>query len=49
MADHGGRLAPVAALVVNAFVWGCSWWPFRELQDEGVHALWSTALILTWR
>jgi len=45
MADNGGRLAPVAALVVNAFVWGCSWWPFRALQDEGVHALWSTALI----
>jgi drug/metabolite transporter (DMT)-like permease len=45
MADGSGRLAPVAALLVNAFVWGCSWWPFRELQDEGVHALWSTALI----
>lgn len=33
------------ALVVNAFVWGMSWWPFRQLQDEGVHPLWSTALI----
>jgi drug/metabolite transporter (DMT)-like permease len=39
------RLAPVAALLVNAFVWGCSWWPFRALQDQGVHALWSTALV----
>jgi drug/metabolite transporter (DMT)-like permease len=37
--------APVAALAVNAFVWGLSWWPFRALQDDGVHALWSTALI----
>ncbi len=45
MADSGGRLAPVLALVVNAFVWGMSWWPFRQLQDEGVHPLWSTALI----
>lgn len=33
------------ALVVNAFVWGMSWWPFRQLQDEGLHPLWSTALI----
>jgi drug/metabolite transporter (DMT)-like permease len=40
-----GKLAPVAALVVNAFVWGLSWWPFRVLQQEGVHPLWSTALI----
>ncbi len=45
MADSAGRLAPVAALVVNAFVWGCSWWPFRALQDQGMHALWSTSLI----
>lgn len=45
MADSGKRLAPVLALVVNAFVWGMSWWPFRQLQDEGVHPLWSTALI----
>ena len=42
---RGGRLAPVLALVVNAFVWGVSWWPFRALQQEGVHPLWSTALI----
>lgn len=35
----------MAALVLNAFVWGCSWWPFRALQDQGLHALWSTALI----
>jgi drug/metabolite transporter (DMT)-like permease len=45
MADVRGRLAPVAALVLNAFVWGCSWWPFRALQDQGLHALWSTSLI----
>lgn len=46
MAEDGGRrLAPALALVVNAFVWGVSWWPFRALQAEGVHALWSTALV----
>lgn len=45
MAEAPGRLAPVLALVVNAFVWGLSWWPFRALQGQGLHALWSTALI----
>jgi len=42
---EGARGAAVAALVVNAFVWGVSWWPFRELQARGLHPLWSTALI----
>lgn len=37
--------APVLALVLNAFVWGLSWWPFRELQGRGLHPLWSTCLI----
>ncbi len=44
----GGRLvaaAPVAALLVNAFVWGVSWWPFRQLQALGLHPLWATAII----
>jgi len=40
-----GALLPVGALVCNAFVWGVSWWPFRELQSLGLHPLWSTALI----
>ena len=31
------------ALVVNAFIWGVSWWPFRELQGYGLHPLWATA------
>jgi drug/metabolite transporter (DMT)-like permease len=31
--------------VLNAFVWGVSWWPFRQLQGHGVHPLWATALI----
>ena len=36
---------PAAALVVNAFIWGVSWWPLRELQGLGLHPLWSTALV----
>ena len=33
------------ALVLNALVWGVSWWPFRQLQDHGLHPLWATALM----
>ena len=36
---------PVLALLVNAFVWGVSWWPFRHLQAMGLHPLWATAQI----
>jgi drug/metabolite transporter (DMT)-like permease len=39
------RAWAVAALVLNAFVWGVSWWPFRLLNELGVHPLWATALI----
>jgi drug/metabolite transporter (DMT)-like permease len=35
----------VFALLVNAFVWGVSWWPFRQLQAMGLHPLWATTLI----
>lgn len=37
----------VLGLLANAFTWGVSWWPFRQLQDLGVHPLWATALIYT--
>lgn len=32
-------------LVLNACVWGVSWWPFRELHRLGLHPLWATAII----
>ena len=31
--------------MVNAFAWGVSWWPFRQLQEMGLHPLWTTALM----
>nr|WP_306815352.1 DMT family transporter [Limnobacter parvus] len=34
---------PYLALILNALVWGVSWWPLRELQGEGLHPLWSSA------
>src|SRR5689334_2814701 len=36
---------PALALVLNAFIWGVSWWPFRELQGHGLHPLWATTLV----
>lgn len=41
------KLLAAAALVLNAFVWGVSWWPFRLLQAHGLHPLWATAIIHT--
>lgn len=36
---------PIFALLLNALVWGVSWWPFRQLAALGLHPLWATALI----
>jgi drug/metabolite transporter (DMT)-like permease len=36
---------PALALMLNAFTWGVSWWPFRQLQAAGLHPLWATTLI----
>jgi drug/metabolite transporter (DMT)-like permease len=44
MATSSGLLAALA-LVFNAFVWGVSWWPFRQLEAAGLHPLWATVLI----
>ena len=40
-----GSALPILALTLNAFTWGVSWWPFRELQARGLHPLWATVLI----
>jgi drug/metabolite transporter (DMT)-like permease len=37
------RLWPALALVLNALVWGTSWWPFRQLHEQAdLHPLWTT-------
>ena len=36
---------PALALLVNALVWGTSWWPFRQLQSVGLHPLWATVFV----
>lgn len=38
-------LWPALGLTFNAFVWGVSWWPFRQLEGLGLHPLWATAFI----
>lgn len=51
------RIALLPLLLFNAFVWGVSWWPFRQLNSLGLHALWATGcafgcaalLISLWR
>lgn len=39
------KMWALGALVVNAFVWGVSWWPLRQLQSAGLHPLWTTAIV----
>jgi drug/metabolite transporter (DMT)-like permease len=36
-------VAAVAGLLLNAFVWGVSWWPFRRFDALGLNPLWATA------
>ena len=43
--DRGTSILPAIALVINAFIWGVSWWPLRQLQGYGLHPLWATALV----
>jgi drug/metabolite transporter (DMT)-like permease len=38
-------LLPALALGLNAFTWGVSWWPFRQLEAAGLHPLAATVLI----
>ncbi|MFO1285665.1 MAG: DMT family transporter [Rubrivivax sp.] len=35
----------IAGLLFNAFAWGVSWWPLRELGERGLHPLWATAIV----
>jgi len=39
------NLLAALGLLVNALVWGVSWWPFRQLEALGLHPLWATALV----
>lgn len=45
MSLPAARWLAVLGLVFNAFTWGVSWWPFRQLQALGLHPLWLTGFI----
>lgn len=36
---------PTLALVFNAFIWGTSWWAFRQFEQQGLHPLWTTLFV----
>ena len=36
---------PAIALIFNAFVWGVSWFPFRQIERHGLHPVWATCLV----
>jgi drug/metabolite transporter (DMT)-like permease len=42
-----GALLPAFALTFNALVWGTSWWPFRQFEQQGLHPLWTTLFVYT--
>lgn len=44
-AQRAVAVAPALALAFNAFVWGVSWWPFRQLGALGLHPLWATVVV----
>ena len=44
-ADRRTAVLAALALTFNAFAWGVSWWPLRQLESVGVHPLWATTLI----
>jgi drug/metabolite transporter (DMT)-like permease len=39
------NVLPALGLTLNAFVWGVSWWPFRQLEAAGLHPLWTTSVV----
>lgn len=39
------RQRAVCALILNALVWGVSWWPLRALGRAGLDSLWATSLV----
>ncbi len=38
----------VTGLLLNALVWGVCWWPFKQLEAQGLHPLWATALVYSF-
>lgn len=43
--SHQHTIMPVFGLLFAATMWGLIWYPLRLLEDNGLHGLWSSALI----
>ena len=43
--ENSGTALAAWVLVINALVWGLSWWPLRQLQGYGLHPLWASAVV----
>lgn len=48
--DAAPTRMPILALMLNATIWGLSWWPFRQFESAGMHPLWTTVImyLLSW-
>lgn len=42
---HPHSIVPVLGLLMASTLWGLIWYPLRLLEDQGLHGLWSTALM----
>ncbi len=45
MGHASSKSLAVAGLLLTAFVWGVCSWPFKQLETQGLHPLWATALV----
>ncbi len=45
MGQPSPKSLAVAGLLFNAFAWGVCWWPFKQLEAQGLHPLWATAVV----
>jgi len=39
------KIFPVISLLTSASLWGVAWFPLRYLENQGMHGLWTSALI----
>jgi len=42
---HPHSIAPVLGLLMASTMWGLIWYPLRLLEEQGLHGLWSSALM----
>ncbi|MCG6971065.1 MAG: DMT family transporter [Gammaproteobacteria bacterium] len=43
--NYSPKIFPIVSLMISATLWGIAWFPLRYLEANGVHGLWTSALI----